>query len=681
MDFRSKLPTYSGARASGLRPPGSTMGGNFPRKSTVSDNSAGPKGYGYTGQRGLAVPGSATSRTSMYPVNRPSTSAFSAQKSNLSMMSAKKGKAGLFGMTPQSTKRPSFNPGTASSAGRRSSIIGQSRHIQETRPLSDRSYHVQVFEKVFHYLQDNGFNCQLTPKFVQSPTGSDVRKIFDFLFLCLDQNLKIVHLDTDVPNILKMLGYPFQVNKSNLVSWASPQAKGHLFGMFDWLVDAVNYSRSTDIEQLLFSSFDDEINSTSEIFKLIVTTTGGEADTDELLENLALKRFGTKEEFEQLNSELEQLEQEVQAQEEEIEKIQALPETIVAYKKDMARYDEYIANMEAHIANNEETLSQLVKEYREKKEMFDATKKNRDELLIQVKDQQFGLEEVEWARDRQRLLEDEIRNEELAIEDLKKNIRIIKLELTKSEDTLNKMFHDAGSWIHSLKDILCSPSISQYVGTLQTILNKSEVNELCNYFSEDSASDKTNKKMRSLFSKIINETKMAILEQLTGLEGIVRTTEQQKLIDIDMSLKDLEESNLKIQSKTGELSSQMEEIRRQNGSDWSGLQSDYENNKHYLIELDMKVKGSQEETRDRLNRLRQEYENEMQVTKTTKVNGLREFKEHAEKQKREALKILNFVTQTESNLKTVKSGLQEELAKQEKTCIKFKRTLHEKKKR
>lgn len=49
-------------------------------------------------------------------------------------------------------------------------------------------------------------------------------------------------VDKDVPSFLKQLGYPYQINKSNLVSCASPQARGHLFGMFDWLVDAITVS-------------------------------------------------------------------------------------------------------------------------------------------------------------------------------------------------------------------------------------------------------------------------------------------------------------------------------------------------------------------------------------------------------------------------------------------------------
>ena len=63
--------------------------------------------------------------------------------------------------------------------------------------------------------------------------------------MLLDQRLKISDKGNGMEEIItcmKQLGYPYQVNKSCLTSCATPQAKGHLFGMYDWLVDAVSVS-------------------------------------------------------------------------------------------------------------------------------------------------------------------------------------------------------------------------------------------------------------------------------------------------------------------------------------------------------------------------------------------------------------------------------------------------------
>lgn len=77
---------------------------------------------------------------------------------------------------------------------------------------------------------------------MQSPSANDVRKLFEFLFRMIDDKIVIKSLDVDVPIIMKNLSYPFQINKSYLLSSASLQAKGHIFGMLDWLVDAITVS-------------------------------------------------------------------------------------------------------------------------------------------------------------------------------------------------------------------------------------------------------------------------------------------------------------------------------------------------------------------------------------------------------------------------------------------------------
>src|SRR6266487_1653162 len=51
---------------------------------------------------------------------------------------------------------------------------------------------------------------------------------------------------------LKLLGYPFIVNKSTLQAIATPRAKSIIFGIIDWLVQALIYQRDTNVEMLLY---------------------------------------------------------------------------------------------------------------------------------------------------------------------------------------------------------------------------------------------------------------------------------------------------------------------------------------------------------------------------------------------------------------------------------------------
>lgn len=285
-------------------------------------------------------------------------------------------------------------------------------------------------------------------------------------------------------------------------------------------------------------------------------------DIDDLLEKLAQKRYGTKQETDSLAMEKQQLQQEVRDLEEQIERIKGIPEAIGTYKKDLNKMRDFIENMQSHVATNEKTLEQLKGDLEKKMEELRVAREERDNIIKTIKEQMFGLEEMEDARQRQKHFDDEIMNEELAIDELKKNNRLIKLEYTKCDDTINKMHDDAVSWLNALRDMMSTPAIVPYIGPVKSLLEQPVTTELLKSFSTRSAAYEHGRRTREKFSELVHCLKMRVIEQLTALDGCVKTDEEQRINDIDVQLTECNKVIETLKCTREELAMQLENCRK-----------------------------------------------------------------------------------------------------------------------
>lgn len=310
----------------------------------------------------------------------------------------------------------------------------------------------------------------------------------------------------------------------------------------------------------MFSGSNDDFKAELEILKLCLTS---DKDLDELMDDLEQRRYGTKEEFDILLKEREKLEREVQEYDDEISKIENFPKTIQSYEVDSNKFDAYIENMEKYILSNSESLKQLSTELTKMNDEIRSHEEKKRNLEDVVKEQEFGMDEVVWARDRQKQLDDEIYSEKDAIEDLKKNIRMLKLESTKFDDVLKRIHIDANTWMSSLQDLIVSPGISCYVGPLVEILQRAESQDLCRFFASGHDGEiVTCKEERESFSKFVHDVKMAVVEQMSALKGSVKTTEQQKLDELDVDMETAENRARSLLEKADEFKVQLDSERK-----------------------------------------------------------------------------------------------------------------------
>lgn len=312
----------------------------------------------------------------------------------------------------------------------------------------------------------------------------------------------------------------------------------------------------------MFHAFDDEFNPASELFKLCIR--GNFQNTDDELDALAKKRYGTKKDFEKLSDEQAQLETEVENCDEEIKKIDTMPDVVNDYKQTIASHEEYITTMKTHIESSKGALVVLESELAEKTSQLKALDEKCKALLAQLKEQEFGLEEVEWARDRQRLLEEEIRVESSSVEELKRSIRAVKLELTVKEDAIRKIHSEANSWISGLQDLSAAPHVINHCLSLKQFLEQSDIKAVCRHYLREDAATVTNTQMREKFSDMVHKLNIIVTDLVNSIEGSVKSNYHQQVEEADLAIVDVENKTKAAYEKAEELAAEEEELKKVN---------------------------------------------------------------------------------------------------------------------
>ena len=108
--------------------------------------------------------------------------------------------------------------GGRQSLGRRSSIHASATGSSDPRPLSDKTYRTESIRRLIQFLTENGYNAAISPKILNAPSNKDFVRMFEFLYSHIDRNFAGTDkAEDEIPAMLKMLGYPYTVNKSAIL--------------------------------------------------------------------------------------------------------------------------------------------------------------------------------------------------------------------------------------------------------------------------------------------------------------------------------------------------------------------------------------------------------------------------------------------------------------------------------
>ncbi|CAG2112950.1 unnamed protein product, partial [Medioppia subpectinata] len=593
-----------------------------------------------------AKSGAAGGRQSVFGNFRPNNPFSSARKSVTSKIGP------LFGLTPQHN-RASYQPQSCSSAqsSRRSSIGGSRGHVKDSRPLSEMSYHRQCVAKVVAFLTENQYPSPISKTFGSRPTVKEIANVFEFLFNCYGIRGKIVPMDVEIPKIMASLEYPFPVKKSDLVSFTSGRALGSVLGMLEWLVDSLSYTLLMDPIRSFFPNFEGEIDVRTELIRLCLRANdeGFEGDQlDACLHDLVVKTYGTEDDFEQMMDESEALEQEVQRLDEEIQQIRELPQTIQTYDADIKSYDNYMTEMTAHRNQNQTInwmkrsnrsvncrkpyrhmtrtsthrnqnqtiLESLEKDCNEKMASIKKLEEQRKCLKSRVEEQEFGIEEAVLAKERKQQLEDEIKQEFGIIDDIRKGIRSTRLECSKYEDVIKKMHSDLDSFIAAMADLVDSPVMASYSSTLRHLIQSPEWMEILTALKNIKTGETTGasvSELEKLFSHKVHELKIAIVQQLSSLQGSVSLTEQQKLNEFNLVINEKEKQLKQNEKIVAQLMSDMENQRKDQVSQVAALQSECDRTRQLINEFDGNTKRSHKDVKQNLLDLQKQVEEKQRL--------------------------------------------------------------------
>ncbi|CAG5127358.1 unnamed protein product, partial [Candidula unifasciata] len=150
------------------------------------------------------------------------------------------------------SKLPVLNPrkSTASSSnafsflpksGRPSSGIGvrgRTDTPKDPRPVSDKRFQAQCIKKLLEFLISKNYPHPISQTLLMSPNSKDVFKIFEFIYGKFSPGYKQVQkMEEEIPRILKILGYPFVIQKTHMFSVGSNHVWPHVLVAFIWMVD------------------------------------------------------------------------------------------------------------------------------------------------------------------------------------------------------------------------------------------------------------------------------------------------------------------------------------------------------------------------------------------------------------------------------------------------------------
>lgn len=282
--------------------------------------------------------------------------------------------------------------------------------IKPVRNVRDKNYKNECAEKIFKFLNCNGYDEPVTLKTFSNPSNKDFQNIYKFIHSFIDST-PFVKFEDDVMNILKMLRYPYtgEITRSQL-SAVTPHTWPVLLSMMAWMVELVNKSyEDSDKTQTVESEFFDFLCDGYTRFM------EGVEDDDEhgdafIVRMTSLHSKDAKEneniakELELLNSELENLKTkfgDLNKLENKKKKINEDLNTLILHERQLeTKKLKYISSLEAMIEEIKEAESNLKKLIKIKGEL---TEKISEQKINPEDIKGMNVEKMELLRELEKL--------------------------------------------------------------------------------------------------------------------------------------------------------------------------------------------------------------------------------------------------------------------------------------
>lgn len=338
-------------------------------------------------------------------------------------------KANIF--TPK-TQRP-FMTGTSTAGKSYMSIMTseKKKYARPLKPAPDRDLQIKMFDNLVDFFRANAPHLPLpeAKKFFSSVSTTESSRIFELLISKITPDFKITKLETDVPEALAALDYPYirSVTKSALVSVTTRQAAVGLLVIFNWLIEFIKCMEPTWDDK---NDGDESIDEKRQIYEAILTNPPERVQ--EVCSDLFSRLYPIPDYHGTMCS-LEDTKIEVATLEGDLAELHDLEQEVTTLREDISKSEVYYVQMEKYLqglVDKGDGIRQQLLNYDVQNE--ERTKRN-EQILAQVDNHEFTMDDV--RKDRENLNRLEVK-----LDNVQQEMSSITSERNRAEKDYHKCF-------------------------------------------------------------------------------------------------------------------------------------------------------------------------------------------------------------------------------------------------
>jgi kinetochore protein NDC80 len=266
--------------------------------------------------------------------------------------------------------------------------------MPDPRPISEKQFVLDSSRKVVSFLQEKGYEENISVKSLQAPAIKVFANILQFCFRQIDPHFTFKgQYDEEIPKLFRSLEYPIAIQKGEL-KVISQHHWPRLLAALTWLVDLVQFdeTRTALNEEMPLDTEDTEgiffeyLSGSYQIFM------EGHDDTSELD-----ARFTAQ--FEEKNKEIEEecqqfqrtnavLHKDITKLEEQAARLPTLRKQKYLFQEDVGKFTELVAEFEGYVAKVQRKLTTNEKDLAAKKKRLEALTKERESLQARLDQQE-----------------------------------------------------------------------------------------------------------------------------------------------------------------------------------------------------------------------------------------------------------------------------------------------------
>mmetsp|Transcript_6008 Transcript_6008/g.9973 ORF Transcript_6008/g.9973 Transcript_6008/m.9973 type:complete len:617 (-) Transcript_6008:134-1984(-) len=423
--------------------------------------------------------------------------------------------------------RLSIAPNGRPSIGRRSSMYNRSGKITDPRPLSDRKYINKNTRILVEYLTSHGYDKQITPKQVTAPSLKDFKNIVGFLFKQMDPEFEFSQNLDDIRDILKIIGYPFNISKSSLSAVGSPHTWPPILAMLVWVIELLSYLEKLDAEEENQVANDDGkifFEFLASAYRNFLDEKDHSAeDLEEGFREANEQRCAVvKDEIKRFEDENDELSKELQELSSTTNTVEHLQKKLSDHVSDLAKFEKLNQKLEKHLEvlmQKEEAAKSTLKELEGEKEQYVENQKN---LKVAVEEQPLSRKEVQMITQETKMKKD-------SIESLLQQKEELKRQVWDSEMLQCKEIGNVEEFVNEYNNLVYELGLKNASQATKNIDYQIKFDSAGNDIKEMVSKDLTH-----VIKKSLSHLETRAKSELRGLESELRDVKQETIRTTDL---------------------------------------------------------------------------------------------------------------------------------------------------